>query len=415
MKRQTLREALKRSATPGMRRLVERARAVVGQPPIDDAVLVDYAFAADAEPAARLTLLIPDLTRALAFGGINTGLDLFAEIGRHLGKRMAVDLRILLTDPTRATDPAIAHERVTLPLSVETFERRDPRILARRNEIFIAFNWWAARNIRPVVDAQAEHYARAARPMLYLLQDYEPQMLPFSSAHVLAREALDLPERLWGIFNGSLLREWFAISGHEAEREFVFEPFMPEGLKRHLPLTAKGERQDRLLVYGRPGIPRNCWPALLRGLERFTGDYPAFAEWEIVSVGSPHEPVRLSEGRTMRAAGKLSLDEYAALMSTSRAGVSLMASPHPSYPPLEMAHFGLRTVTNAYAVKDLADFHPNILSTPSIDAAPLAAAIAEACGRPGEIAAPPNAGYLRDDPLAIAGTIAAALDEEFRH
>ena len=51
--------------------------------------------------------------------------------------------------------------------------------------------------------------------------------------------------------------------------------------------------------------------------------------------------------------GKLSLDDYAAALSESAIGVSLMLSPHPSYPPLEMAQFGVRVVTNGFANKDL--------------------------------------------------------------
>ena len=39
-----------------------------------------------------------------------------------------------------------------------------------------------------------------------------------------------------------------------------------------------------------------------------------------------------------------------------------MVSPHPSYPPLEMSTFGVRTITNCYGSKDLASFNDNIVS-----------------------------------------------------
>jgi len=99
----------------------------------------------------------------------------------------------------------------------------------------------------------------------------------------------------------------------------------------------------------------------------------------VISAGVSHGPVRLSDGRSLVSVGKLDLEDYAQMLIGCSAGVSLMASPHPSYPPLEMAHFGLRTVTDGSFCKDLTDFHPNIISAPSIAKADLAAALAEAC------------------------------------
>ena len=99
----------------------------------------------------------------------------------------------------------------------------------------------------------------------------------------------------------------------------------------------------------------------------------------------------------LASVGKLSLDAYAELLLSCSAGVSLMASPHPSYPPLEMAHFGLRTITNSYVCKDLLAFHPNITSLRSIAEEPLAEALDNACAQFGtapEVYSNPD--YLRE-------------------
>ena len=50
------------------------------------------------------------------------------------------------------------------------------------------------------------------------------------------------------------------------------------------------------------------------------------------------------------------------MMGSCYAGISLMVSPHPSYPPLEMSTFGIKTITNTYENKDLASFNSNIVS-----------------------------------------------------
>ena len=54
----------------------------------------------------------------------------------------------------------------------------------------------------------------------------------------------------------------------------------------------------------------------------------------------------------------LPIRRYAALLAQAHVGISLMASPHPSYPPLEMATCGAYTITNDFANKRLAKAHP---------------------------------------------------------
>ncbi len=44
-----------------------------------------------------------------------------------------------------------------------------------------------------------------------------------------------------------------------------------------------------------------------------------------------------------------------------------MCSPHPSYPPLEMATFGVKTITNSFECKDLSSFSPNIISVNNLN------------------------------------------------
>ncbi len=85
-------------------------------------------------------------------------------------------------------------------------------------------------------------------------------------------------------------------------------------------------------------------------------------EWIIYSLGESHSDIALGNGVVLRSRGKLSLDDYARMLKESAIGISLMVSPHPSYPPLEMAHFGVLTITNTFANKDLSKWHQNIVS-----------------------------------------------------
>jgi len=80
-----------------------------------------------------------------------------------------------------------------------------------------------------------------------------------------------------------------------------------------------------------------------------------------------------------------------------------MLSPHPSYPPLEMAHSGILTITNSFAEKNLSSWHDNIYSLSRLAPEELAKAI-ETCVRRfeedetvGWKAASKMPLYLRDD------------------
>src|SRR6202000_3234461 len=103
-----------------------------------------------------------------------------------------------------------------------------------------------------------------------------------------------------------------------------------------------------------------------KGVRAWAARYPEFANWEIVSAGLSHRPLPLGSGRMMTSAGKLAMEQYGDLLLPSAAGLSLMSSPHPSYPPLEMAHFGLWTVTNSYTDKNLTQSHENIIAIANI-------------------------------------------------
>lgn len=63
-----------------------------------------------------------------------------------------------------------------------------------------------------------------------------------------------------------------------------------------------------------------------------------------------------------------------------------MVSPHPSYPPLEMAANGIKVLTNTYENKDLSTLHENLESFTLFDPVNLALrlkAMAQAPGNPG--------------------------------
>ena len=407
---------LKQNLPPQLKAVVHRLRRRIANPPVDEVVLADYGFAPEQNATPRLTLVLPLLLKGADFGGTATGIDIFARLCLAMQAAGPLDVRVIITDVLPETDPSIVVTRaaksgLTLdPSRIELVRRTNAVIAVRPNEIFITYNWWTTLNIAPLRDAQTNAFGGAPRPLVWLIQDYEPGFMGFSSAHMLARAAYDTSEPLWGIVNSSNLARYLSAVGHQFDRSFVFEPVISDALRPYLDRVATSERHKRVLVYGRPTVERNCFPALVRGLRRWGRDYPEYADWEVISAGVDHPAVDLGSGRMLTSVGKLSLEAYAEMLLGCSVGVSLMASPHPSYPPLEMAHFGLRTITNGFFCKDLSDFHPLITSVASIAEEPLAAALAEACAQhttPTVIH--PNRDYLRLEPYPFIAELRDAI------
>ena len=99
------------------------------------------------------------------------------------------------------------------------------------------------------------------------------------------------------------------------------------------------------------------------------------SRWRIVFLGEAFEEALVYPVQNAAVEGKVSLNAYADHLNRAAVGVSLMISPHPSYPPLEMAEAGLVTITNAYPGKDLRERFPEIISLASPGVAALASAI----------------------------------------
>lgn len=380
-----LRDILRRSAPPRVKAAVQRLKKQALGPSIFEVELGRYVFAPDPDPRPRLTLVIPTLARRSAFGGVTTGLDIFFRLALQLCRQGALDLRILQTaaEDLEAENAAVqVARRLGLDPSKIAFTERfykGSTLPTRRAEIFVPYNWCCADNLLDVVAAQQQAFGGPRRPLVFPIQEYEPNFYAMSADQLLARQLYETDWPIHALVNSRQLADWLAMLGHSFARCHVFEPRLTEALRPFLPQAASATRKPRILVYGRTEVARNCFPIVKQGLQLWAKRHPEFAHWEVISAGAAHAPVPLARGRSMRSVGKLSLEDYARTLCETAVGLSLMASPHPSYPPLEMAHFGALTLTNGFANKDLSSAHDNLRSLKDARPEALAEALAETC------------------------------------
>ena len=187
-----------------------------------------------------------------------------------------------------------------------------------------------------------------------------------------------------------------------------------------------GRLKERVIFcYLRFGVSRNLSEIALDALQEWQLRQPGVASnWSICLAGEGVDAtlIRLANATV---AGKMSLDDYSRLLERTSVAVSLMQSPHPSYPPLEMSSRGAVVITNAYANKDLSTISMNIQCIgPIVDASSLADAIEGAVaraeftivGRPApEIDIMPNAVSHDEVAKQIASLIALGTEKRRAH
>lgn len=337
----------------------------------------------DKEQKLRLTLLVPTLQPAKIFGGMTTALKLFFDINKNFEYEIdvriisiseRVDLISMLQFPDYVLLPTSAVKDNYPKVVLDASEQQRGFVGIRRNEVFIATAWWTASSAYELQEAQRKMYGRAL-PLLYLIQDHEPHFYSWSARHGEAERTYKQEKNIIPILNSEEFANFF-IKKYNITNAMVLPYKINDSIKSAL---TKVKRERIILVYGRPSVERNCFPAICRALMLWQKSNPIVADrWRIISAGEDYDPRAFPQVQNMEVKGKLSLDEYAHLLSRASVGLSLMLSPHPSYPPLEMAYAGLKTITNEFDGKDLSLRSANVISVASIDPELISSALMDA-------------------------------------
>lgn len=332
--------------------------------------------AIDNRLAARPTLniLCPSLQMKHATGGPNTAYILGCALARQ-GVRVA----FVSTDlpPEADLGPIKRHVSQIAKADVDALgiafldaSDRDRPFGIGINDTFMATAWWTAH--------PAHAMARLTRNqrILYLIQDHESLFYGASERYTQAEDTYAFDHV--PIVNTSLLRDHLVARGSGLFAEpafaagaFVFEPAVNAEVFR--PVARDPDRPRRLLFYARPrSAERNLFGLGVAAL-RAAVQAGAFGEggWEFLGMGDDFEPIALGRSAMLTPASWLDFEGYAEQMSRSDIVLSLMLSPHPSYPPLEAAACGCLAVTSEFSVKTaarLSRISPNIIGVaPRID------------------------------------------------
>jgi SAM-dependent methyltransferase len=301
--------------------------------------------------AIRVNVMMPGLEIEHLFGGYLGILQLAARLAKD-GHRV----RLLLYLPGHGPDlESLDAELARCGLkglldSVEVLavgDRRHPFRVNPRDH-FVAFSHQGALLSSGVCRELDE------KRLLYFVQEYEPLFFSASSGQARALEALALPQVR--LYSTETLKAY--VEEQVPSPPHTHSPVVLNAVGGAPPSKAAllSRRRRRLLFYARmqPHAGRNLVELgleALRGTIENGGLDPG--AWEFWGIGNEKAlpDVALARGARLRLIPRLSLERYYAMLGQFDLGLSLMLSPHPSLPPLDMAAAGLVVVTNTFATK----------------------------------------------------------------
>ncbi|WP_022975813.1 rhamnosyltransferase WsaF family glycosyltransferase [Nevskia ramosa] len=332
---------------------------------------------------ARINLVVPVLSQKNAFGGVATALRFFERLrGRFPMARIIVTQEYGFEfEPhhwkqwlVNQTDNGRRHA-----LEIVFLNGRDKPFDIDDRDFFVGTHWTTAFQIKKWQFECAAQLGITKKPFLYFIQDFEPGFYAWSSEYLLADSTYRPADDILAVFNTRLLHDYFRLRSYHFLDEHHFQPKLNPKLAAVLGDRKEVEKKKLILVYGRPTTARNAFTLLLAGLRHWAMTDPQAAQWTVLSLGETHPPFDLSPSVRLTSAGKLSLDQYAQTLLDAAVGCSLMVSPHPSYPPLEMAAFGATVITNNFENKDLSIYSRNIVSLAEVSPESLSVALSFCC------------------------------------
>ena len=321
----------------------------------------------------RVTMTTDGIGSKSLYGGVGTALILAALLAERMGASLRLITRIESADPA-------SFRRV---LSVNGIEWNDAlefmqvratderEVSVSDNDFFLTTSWWGTRSALGAVNP---------KNIVYLLQEDERMFYPFGDDRLRCEETLSSPDITF-VVNSELLFEHLT-TGPEAlanirRNGIFFEPAFPESHYYPAAVSRPSGSKRNFFFYARPFNERNLY---WRGLEAIgaaiENNILCPEDWNLYFVGRSIKPISLPRGVDPQIIEDLSWSEYAALLRSIDLGLCLMDTPHPSYPPLDLAACGAVVVTNTRGIKtSLHRYSDNILC-----ANPSAQSLADAIG-----------------------------------
>ncbi|MGY2736815.1 rhamnosyltransferase WsaF family glycosyltransferase [Sphingomonas sp. UYP23] len=304
----------------------------------------------------RVTMVTDSINSGWLYGGVGTALLLTALLAKERGATLRIATQDIVPERENVA-------RVLRANGIEwdedaefvTYNSRTqkPIFPITDDEIFVTTSWWStAATLRAVPKSQIIYALQEDERMFYAMGDDQ-----LRCAEVMATSGIRFA------INSKLLYDHLISSGLDNISDFghYFEPAFPEN--NYFYKKRQNRKKKRFFFYSRPNNERNLYT---RGLEVINEAISQGVldndNWELFFVGKDVRDIVLRDGIRPKVVDTLSWVDYGKFIRTIDLGLSLMYTPHPSYPPLDLAASGAVVVTNRFGVKqDLSGYCRNII------------------------------------------------------
>lgn len=339
---------------------------------------------------SRISLITDSIGSGSLFGGVGTALLLAAQLANRTNSTLRIVTRTEVPSPKNAAQILAAYGVELLQDVQFAFAPVESDVPAagrpsqvqqgldiQPDETFITTSWWTTAATLPAVPPAA---------IIYLLQEDERMFYPFGEdrAHC---EAVLRKQGIRFVINTQLLYDHLIASGldHLKVNAVWFEPAFPESLFHQRAPAVTGKK--RFFFYARPHNLRNLFHIGIQVIDQAINEgILDLDEWDVYLVGKDIPNVSFGDGYLPIRCEGLDWKAYADLVGTIDMGLSLMYTPHPSYPPFDLAASGAVVVTNKFGNKqDLSAYSQNIICA-ELDTDSLLAAVKEGIALAGDSA-----------------------------
>lgn len=311
----------------------------------------------NSEGGKRLNLVTDTINSDSLLGGVATALILATEFVN----RYDYELRII----TRNTEVnPLNYENIMRISGIEPArkisyysdsQRYDQEITFKLDvtpqDIFLATSWWSAKAVLETT---------IRKRFFYVIQEVETFFYNFGGEHLLCDQIMKCKD-IDFIVNSSYLFEYFRKNEPNiTENGCYFEPAFPKQLYERKEFIEKD--RYKLFFYARPNNPRNLFTVGINMLDNaIKRGIIDTGEWEIYCVGQDVPEITFCNGYKSVNLGQLSWTEYAQFLSDVDLGLCLMYTPHPSYPPFDVACSGGVVLSNKMYNKTSFDMCKNVI------------------------------------------------------
>lgn len=242
-------------------------------------------------------------------------------------------------------------ENLLRELEVDYIGERKSPLQISSDDVCVATVWYSAYFAKKITEYTTN------KKFVYLIQDYETAFFPGGSSFCLADATYGFDYS--ALFSSESLMNYFldkdigGVKSRGVDCIFFNNACSAKLLsKEEFFEINRGKNKKKLVFYSRPIVNRNMFElTALAVAEAFNRGILDTDKWDCVGMGLGDAKVEMDNGVTSIALPRMNLEEYINKVAEFDVCVTLMASPHPSMIPMDLAGSGAIVVTNTFVTK----------------------------------------------------------------